>query len=425
MGESILIRGGRILDPANHMDIRGDLLIQKGKIAEIAPEIDVQGAKVIQAEGMIVAPGLVDIHVHLRDPGFTHKEDIISGTKAAAAGGVTTVAAMPNTKPVTDSPEVISYILEKAKDCPAKVVPIAAITKGQNGEILTDFAALKAAGAGALSDDGKPVATAKLMQDAMIQAHVLKMPVLAHCEDVSLSGKGIIHQGAVSETLGVEGIPSSAEDVGTAREIAISAATGRPVHICHVSTATSVMMIRAAKKDGVKVTAETGPHYFTLTQDALQGRDADYRMNPPLRTSADKAAIIAGLADGTIDVIATDHAPHTREEKADFEKAPNGIVGLETSLAASITALVQTGVLTIHELLLKMSYNPSKILGLDSGTLSIGSDADIAVFAPDEMWTVDPQKLHGKASNTAFKGMNLTGRVKYTFCRGVLVYEDK
>ena len=425
MEESILIRGGRILDPANHMDIRGDLLIQKGKIAEIAPEIDAQGAKVIQAEGMIVAPGLVDIHVHLRDPGFTHKEDIISGTKAAAAGGVTTVAAMPNTKPVTDSPEVISYILEKAKDCPAKVVPIAAITKGQNGEILTDFAALKAAGAGALSDDGKPVATAKLMQDAMIQAHVLKMPVLAHCEDVSLSGKGIIHQGAVSETLGVEGIPSSAEDVGTAREIAISAATGRPVHICHVSTATSVTMIRAAKKDGVKVTAETGPHYFTLTQDALQGRDADYRMNPPLRTSADKAAIIAGLADGTIDVIATDHAPHTREEKADFEKAPNGIVGLETSLAASITALVQTGVLTIHELLLKMSYNPSKILGLDSGTLSIGSDADIAVFAPDEMWAVDPQKLHGKASNTAFKGMNLTGRVKYTFCRGVLVYEDK
>lgn len=425
MGQSVIIRGGRILDPANKMDFYGDLLIRDGKVAEIAPEIDVPEAQIIQGKGMIVAPGLVDIHVHLRDPGFTHKEDIISGTKAAAAGGVTTVAAMPNTKPVTDTPEVISYILEKAKDCPAKVIPVAAITRGQDGEALTDFAALKAAGAGALSDDGKPVATAKLMQDAMMQADALQMPVLAHCEDMSLSGKGIIHQGEVSASLGVEGIPSSAEDVGTAREIAIAAATGRPVHICHVSTATSVAMIRAAKKDGVKVTAETGPHYFTLTQEALLARDADYRMNPPLRTAEDKAAIIAGLADGTIDAIATDHAPHAREEKADFEKAPNGIVGLETALAASITALVKTGVLSMNELLLKMSYNPSGILGLPSGTLSIGSDADIVVFAPDEVWKVVPEVLQSKASNTAFKGMNLTGRVKYTFCRGVLVYEDR
>lgn len=420
-----IIRGGRILDPANEVDFLGDLLIEDGKIAKLDAFIDCPEAQVIPAKGMVVAPGLVDIHVHLRDPGFTHKEDIISGTKAAAAGGVTTVAAMPNTKPVTDSPEVISYILGKAKDCPAKVIPVAAITKGMAGEGLTDFAALKAAGAGALSDDGKPVATAKLMQDAMIQAYDLQMPVLAHCEDVSLAGKGIIHQGSVSEALGVQGIPASAEDVGTARELAISAATGRPVHICHVSTATSVAMIRAAKKDGVRVTAETGPHYFTLTHEALLARDADYRMNPPLRTQDDKAAILAGLADGTIDAIATDHAPHAKEEKADFEKAPNGIVGMETSLAASYTALVKTGVLSLNELLMKMSYYPSKILGLDSGTLRIGSDADIAVFAPDEAWTVQPEKLHSKAVNTAFKGMNLTGRVKYTFCRGVLVYEDK
>lgn len=423
--QSILIRGGRIIDPSNNIDFCGDLLIQNGKIAKVASEIKMNNVKIVDASGKIVAPGLVDMHVHFRDPGFTQKEDIITGARAAAAGGVTTVAVMPNTNPVTDSPEVVSYILNKAANSSVKVVPIAAITKGQNGKELTDFDTLKKAGAGAFSDDGKPVATAKLMYDAMIKAYALNLPILAHCENKSLSGKGIIHEGRVSKLLGVQGIPSAAEDVGTAREISISASTGKPVHICHVSTATSVQMIRSAKHDGVKVTAETGPHYFSLTEEELLSRDADYRMNPPLRTTEDKDEIIQGLIDGTIDAIATDHAPHTKEEKADFIKAPNGIVGLETSLSASYTALVKTKFLTINELFNKMSVNPSKILGLHSGTLSIGNDADVIIFSPDETWTVDPNLFHGKASNTAFKGMKLTGKVKYTFCRGVLVYEDK
>lgn len=363
------------------------------------------------------------MHVHLRDPGFTEKEDIFSGCEAAAAGGVTSLAAMPNTKPATDSAETVEYILSRGEKAKARVYPVGAVTSGLSGEKLTDFKSLKEAGAVAFSDDGYPVATAELMLNALEQCDKLNVPVLAHCEDLGVTHGGIINKGEVSEKLGVKGVSQASENVGTVREMALAFSVGARVHICHVSTAQSVEWIRAAKKMGVRVTAETCPHYFTLTEDLLYKQDACYRMAPPLRTEKDRLAIIEGLKDGTLDAIATDHAPHTAEQKADFLKAPNGVVGLETSLAAGITTLVKTGELTLTELLRKMSTKPAEILGVNAGTLKKGAPADIVLFNPDEEWTVEPEKLHSRSHNTAFKGMNLTGRVHLTFCRGELVYK--
>lgn len=363
------------------------------------------------------------MHVHLRDPGFTEKEDIFSGCEAAAAGGVTSLAAMPNTKPATDSVETVEYVLSRGEKAKARVYPVGAVTGGLSGEKLTDFKSLKEAGAVAFSDDGYPVATAELMLNALEQCDKLNVPVLAHCEDLGVTHGGIINKGEVSEKLGVKGVSQASENVGTVREMALAFSVGARVHICHVSTAQSVEWIRAAKKMGVRVTAETCPHYFTLTEDLLYKQDACYRMAPPLRTEKDRLAIIEGLKDGTLDAIATDHAPHTAEQKADFLKAPNGVVGLETSLAAGITTLVKTGELTLTELLRKMSTKPAEILGVNAGTLKKGAPADIVLFNPEEEWTVEPEKLHSRSHNTAFKGMNLTGRVHLTFCRGELVYK--
>ena len=420
----ILIKNAHICDPATNMDCEGDIFLVDGVIADIGTDLDYETEVTIDASGLIAAPGLVDMHVHLRDPGQTEKEDIISGCKAAAAGGVTSVLAMPNTNPTVDNVETVHYILNKAKDADAHVYVSAAITKGLQSDMLCNLAALKEAGAIALSDDGRPVVNTEFMAEAMQTAPKLGMTVVSHCEDLYLAKGGIIHEGKVAEELGVKGIPAAAEDCGTAREIALAAAYNVPIHICHVSTATSIALIRDAKARGVAVTAETAPHYFTLTEEELLKRDADYRMNPPLRTEADRLAVIEGLKDGTLDAIATDHAPHTPTEKADFEKAPNGAIGMETSLSAGITALVQQGHCTMLQLIEKMSTKPAQLLGIPAGTLKKGSPADVILIDKDEEWTVDVDKLHGKSKNCVFKNRKLTGKVKFTVCGGKIVFNE-
>lgn len=422
---TILLKRARLIDPSQKLDQIGDLLIRDGKIAELGEDLFSHAAgadEVIDCEGLVAAPGLVDMHVHLRDPGQTHKEDVYSACRAAAAGGVTSLLAMPNTVPPMDSPERVRDLLEKAKTADAAVYPAACITKGLAGEELTNLVALREAGAIALSDDGKPVKNTACLLKALKRAPGLRMTVTAHCEDPYLAEGGIMNEGEVSRELGVKGIPNAAEDCGTAREIAAAASVGAPVHICHVSTRGSVELIRDAKRRGVKVTAETCPHYLLLTEELLRSRDADYRMNPPLRTEEDRLALIEGLRDGTLDAISTDHAPHTPEEKADFLKAPNGSIGMETSLSASLTAL--EGVLSLGQVIEKMSTAPARILGIPGGTLLPGANADIVLFDPELRWTVDEQKLHGKSKNTPFKGMALKGRVLATFFRGRRVYSQ-
>ena len=421
--ETLLIKGARILDPANTRDETGDILFADGKIAQIGGRIDCDAARVIPARGLVAAPGLVDMHVHLRDPGFTEKEDVLSGCRAAAAGGVTSLVCMPNTNPAADTPETVRSILEKAEKADARVYAAAAITKGLKSEEAADWKALKKAGAIALSDDGRPVVNTAIMAHAMRLAPELGLKVLSHCEDLFLSQGGKLNEGEVSAQLGVQGVPAAAEDCGTAREIALAAAYGVPVHICHVSTRTSVELIRDAKRRGVSVTAETAPHYFALNERELLRRDADYRMSPPLRTEEDRQAVIRGLADGTIDAIATDHAPHTPEEKSDFSAAPNGVIGMETSLAAGITYLVDEGFLTLNDLLRLMSAAPAKLLEIPGGTLSPGAPADLVLFDPQEKWMVEPDRLHGKSKNAVFKDRELTGKVTMTICRGSIVFD--
>ena len=418
---SFVIKNATVVSPADGCSGRMDIKIENGKIAAVGENLS--GDTEINAEGLYAIPGLVDMHVHLRDPGQTAKEDILTGCCAAAAGGVTSLLAMPNTNPTSDCGEVVRYVREKAKDAKARVYVAASITKGLQSKEPTDLAELKEAGAVGLSDDGRPVVNTAFLRSAMKRAPQYGMTVVAHCEDLFLAEGGKINEGEISAQLGVKGIPAAAEDCGTAREIALAAAENVPIHICHVSTATSVALIRDAKRRGVKVTAETAPHYFSLTEKELLRRDADYRMNPPLRTEKDVQAIIEGLRDGTLDAIATDHAPHTPAEKADFEKAPNGSVGMESSLAVGITYLVKTGILTFDELVEKMSVNPARILGIDAGILRVGANADIALVDLNEEWTVDPDKLHGKSKNTPFKGMTLTGKVKKTILGGKIVFE--
>lgn len=420
----LLIQSVRIIDPATGMDAEGDILIDGEKIVRCGGRIDCPGAQTIDGRGLTAAPGLVDMHVHLRDPGQTQKEDILSGCRAAAAGGVTSLLCMPNTAPAIDTPETVDYVLKKAENADARVYPAGAITKGLQSCEATDWHALKAAGAVALSDDGRPVTDSSLMAAAMKAAPQIGLTVCAHCEDLSLTAGGKMNEGKVSEALGVKGVPAASEDCGTAREIALAAAYGVPIHICHVSTKNSVAMVRDAKRRGVPVTAETGPHYFSLTEQELIKRDADYRMSPPLRTEEDRLAVIEGLRDGTIDAIATDHAPHTPQEKLDFLTAPNGSIGMETSLAAGITYLVKPGYLTLPQLLKLMSFSPAQILRLPAGTLKEDENADLVLFDPEESWTVDPEKLHGRSRNAVFKGRELTGKVKLTVCRGRIVYQD-
>ena len=423
-GKRLLIRGARILNPARGEDYVGNILIAGERVSAVSEHVYDDDAVVIEANGLTAVPGFIDLHVHLRDPGFTDKEDIHTGCKAAAAGGVTSLLCMPNTKPAIDNAETVRYVLEEAKTADAHVYVAAAITKGLQGAELCDLDALREAGAAALSDDGRPVVDTACLVEAMRRAPELGMIVAAHCEDLFLAKEWYLNEGEVSKALGLPGVPAAAEDCGTAREIAVAAAYDVPVHICHVSTKTSAALIRDAKARGVRVTAETAPHYLLMTDKELLKKDADYRMNPPLRAEEDRLAMIEAVKDGTIDVIATDHAPHTPAEKADFLKSPNGSIGMETSFAGAYTALVKTGVLTLSELVEKMSVRPAQILGIEAGMIGAGQTADIVLIDENEVWTVDENKLHGKSRNTPFKGMELQGKVKLTVCGGRVVYNE-
>lgn len=422
---SLLLKNGYVVDTANGFEGIADILVENGVIVKREPNITDIADKTIDCSGLAVLPGICDMHVHFRDPGQTHKEDIITGGNAAAAGGVTAVACMPNTNPTVDSAETVKYILEKAKNATVKVYPVGCITKGLKGEELCDFEELRKAGCVAVSDDGKPVRNARIMAQALVKAHYAGLKVISHCEDVDVVAGGIINSGEVSKKLGVNGMHRISEDISTAREIILAGDLEMPIHIAHVSTATCMMLLRVAARYGVMVTSETCPHYFSLTDEKLLSRDADYRMNPPLRTKEDVEAITEGVCDGTIDCIVTDHAPHTAEEKADFEKAPNGVVGLETSLAVTLTRLYHTGKLPLSRIVRLMCINPRKILNISGGKLSEGEPADIAIVDLNEEWTVDPAKLHGKSHNTCFKGEKLKGKVKMTVLDGKIVYTDK
>lgn len=420
----LLLKNGYVIDSANDFEGNADILVENDEITACRPGITDSADRVIDCTGKMIIPGICDMHVHFRDPGQTYKEDIITGGDAAAAGGVTAVACMPNTIPTVDNAETVKYIIEKAKKSKVRVYPIGSVTKGLDGRELCDFNELKAAGCVAVSDDGRPVKNARTMAQAMVRAHYAGLKVISHCEDLDIINGGIINSGKVSAELGVKGMHRLSEDTITAREITLATDLEMPIHIAHVSTVTSMQNIRLAARYGVMVTSETCPHYFMLTDEKLRTRDADYRMNPPLRTDDDVEAITEGICDGTIDCIVTDHAPHSAEEKADFEKAPNGVVGLETSLAATLTALYHTGKVSLRRIVSLMCVNPRKILGIDGGSLGEGSPADITIFDPNEEWVVDPAKLRSKSKNTCFKGMTLRGRVKYTIVGGNVVYED-
>ena len=417
----LLIKNGRM---TNNGDETTDLLIKDGKIVppDELPD-DRQALTVIDARGCILAPGLVDMHVHFRDPGFLYKEDLISGSDAAAAGGVTTVACMPNTSPVIDSAEAVADSISRAIKAPINILTYAAVTLGQKNQALTDAAVLKASGAVALSDDGMPVMNAALLRAAMNAAKKLDMLIISHCEDADLVKNYAVNEGIISEKLGIPGRPAVAEELMVMRDVILARETGARLHIAHVSTAGSVEIIRRAKAAGVLVSAETCPQYFTLTENEVLLQGALAKVNPPLRTSKDVEAIIRGLTDGTIDAIATDHAPHSADEKSlSLEKAPSGMVGLETSLSLALTMLYHTGKLPLGRIIELMSANPSKILGINKGQISIGSDADLVIFDPDEAWTVDPKKFRSKGRNTPFSGMTLRGKVKYTIARGKIVF---
>ena len=420
----LLIKNGRVLDPTQGLDETLDLLIENGMISQIGKNLAVPaGSEIIDATSRYVVPGLVDMHVHLRDPGLEYKEDIISGTRAAAAGGFTSIVCMPNTKPVNDNKTVACYIIARAKQegC-ANVFPVGSLTQGSLGERLSEMGELKEAGCVAVSDDGKPVADAELMRRALEYARGIGIPVITHSEEMSLVGAGVMNEGFTSTELGLKGIPRVAEDIATARDVMLAEYTNSPIHIAHVSTRGALDIIRAAKARGVQVTCETAPHYFTLTDDAVRGYNTNARMNPPLREVDDLAAIKEGLRDGTIDAIATDHAPHHIDEKdVEFNEALNGIIGLETSLPLSLR-LVEEGVLTLQQLIEKMSCNPSNILGLQRGTLKPGSVADITVIDPSVEWKVEADKLAGKSVNTPFLGWQMKGAATETILAGKVVY---
>lgn len=421
----ILIKNGRVLDPKNHVDSVMDLYIEDGEIVQMEPDIDMDGGDIeeIDASGLIVAPGLVDMHCHLREPGFEYKEDIETGTRSAAMGGFTSIACMPNTKPVIDNRAVVEYIINRAKEAGlVNVYPIGAATKGLKGEELAEIGELKFAGVVAVSDDGRPVESPALMRNAMQYAAMFDTPVISHCEEMSLSEGGSMNEGAVATRLGLRGISRASEEVMVSRDAILAQTYNLPVHIAHVSTRGSVEIVRHAKSMGVPITCETCPHYFTLTEDAVAGFDTNAKMNPPLRTADDVAAVIEGLVDGTIDAIATDHAPHHIDEKnVEFDLAANGIVGFETALALGITYLVRPGHLSLSQLIDKMSGNPAEILGLNKGQLKTGKPADIVIIDPEKQWTVDPATFQSKSKNSPFGGFTLSGRVEYTIVSGNIV----
>ncbi len=422
----LLIRGGRVIDPSRGTDGIADLYVKDGKVEAVGRNIPAQpGLTILDAAGKIVAPGLIDLHVHLREPGFEHAETIASGAMSAAAGGFTAVCAMPNTDPVTDSQATVGFVVRQAiRAGRARVYPIGAVSIGQKGEQLTEFGEMVQAGAVAVSDDGRPVATSHLMRTALEYSKSFGIPVADHCEDMSLAQGGAMHEGLVSARLGLKGIPSAAEEIMVARDIILAELTGGHVHLCHMSTRGSVELIRWAKSKGLNVTAEATPHHFTLTHERCEGYDTNAKMNPPLREAADRDAIRQGLKDGTIDCIASDHAPHHYDTKErEFDDAPNGIVGLETALGLALRELVEPGILSLPDLIARMSTVPARVFHLPGGSLAVGAPADIVVFDPGRRWVVRREDLHSKSTNSPFLGDTLVGQVDLTLVAGKTVFD--
>lgn len=424
----ILIKNGRVIDPAKGTDDVMDIVIDGGKIKAMGhyPE-NGEYETVIDASGLTVGPGLIDVHVHFRDPGLTYKEDIGTGAAAAKKGGFTTVVTMANTKPPVDSEETVRYVLEEGKKTGIHVLPAACVSVGMKGQELTDMDALKAAGAVGFTDDGIPLMDQKLVRQAMLKAKELDVPLSFHEEDPAFISENGIHAGEAAKALGIQGSPALAEDALVARDCMLALHTGASVNIQHISSVNSVRMVKLAKELGADVTAEVTPHHFTLTESAVLEHGAMAKMNPPLRTEKDRLGIIEGIKDGSIDTIATDHAPHSAEEKAvePVWKAPSGIIGLETALALAVTNLVKPGHLTMVQLMEKMSLNPAKLYRFDKGSVAEGADADLVIFDENERWTVTEDDIASKSHNTPFIGAELYGRVKYTICGGRIVYEDK
>lgn len=423
----ILIRGGRVVDPKSGTDSVMDILIQDGKIISMGGEPDAaqgQNVRVIDADGMVVAPGLIDVHVHFRDPGLTYKEDIHTGAAAAAKGGFTTVVCMANTRPVVDNVDTLEYVLEEGKKTGINVLSAATITVGMKGESLTDMELLKSHGAAGFTDDGMPIKDAALVKRAMEEAVRLNVPLSFHEEDPAFIENNGINRGQVSAQLDIGGSPALAEDVMIARDCMLALHTGATVDIQHISSGNSVRMVELAKQLGAHVMAEVTPHHFTLDETAVLKHGTLAKMNPPLRTAADREEILRGLREGAIDIIATDHAPHSAEEKSrPLTQAPSGIIGLETSLALAVTHLIRPGHLTMLQLMEKMSLNPASLYRLDKGYLAPGADADVVIFNPNETWTV--KEFASKSTNSPFTGEKLYGKVKYTICGGEVVYEDR
>ena len=422
----LLIKNGTVLNPGDKTEKICDVLVEAGKIAEISPNITAQADQTIDAKGCFVMPGFIDMHVHLRDPGLEYKETIETGGAAALRGGFTTILAMPNTKPVVDRPDVVDYVRHKAESVTkVHVLQVGAVTKGQAGQELADIHGMAAAGIPAISEDGKSVMNAQLYREGMKAAAEENLIVLAHCEDINMVNGGVLNADAKAEELGMKGITNSVEDVIVARDILLAKETGAKLHLCHCSTKDSVRMVQLAKEEGLPVTAEVCPHHFSMSSDEIVGDDANYKMNPPLRTKEDVEALKAGLAADIMDVIATDHAPHSEEEKSrSIQDAPFGIVGLETASALTYTNLVKPGVLTMMQMAEKMSYNPAKILGLKKGVIEVGACADLVVFDADCTWEIDPSEFFSKGKNTPFTGQTVSGKVLATIVDGEIAYED-
>src|SRR5712691_487499 len=425
MTRPLVLRGGRVIDPSRDLDQLADVLIQDGKIAGLGASLGTpDGAEVRDVRGKVVAPGLVDVHVHLREPGNEDVETIATGARAAAAGGFTAVCAMPNTDPVTDNQAAVGFILRQSVRAGlARVYPIGAVSVGQKGERLSEFGEMVGAGAVAVSDDGKPVVSSHLMRTALEYARTFGVPVADHCEEPTRASGAVMHEGLVAARLGLKGIPSAAEEIMVARDTLLAGLTGGHVHLCHVSTRGSVELIRRAKEQGIHVTAEATPHHLTLTDRACEGYDTHAKMNPPLREGADVAALRAALAEGVIDCIASDHAPHAYDAKeAAFDDAPFGIVGLETAFGIGHTELVLGGVLSLAELIARMSTAPARVFGLPGGSLKPGVPADVVVLDVTTRWTVEPAALLSKSRNTPFAGRALTGRAALTLVSGAIVH---
>lgn len=432
-GGNLIIAGGKVIDPASGLEGMADVYIQAGKILKIetkrliiGKKLKSSSAEVLDARGRLVVPGLIDMHVHLREPGREDEETILSGSQAAVAGGFTSICCMPNTDPPLDSQEKIKFVLERAKQALCRVYPIGAITKKQEGKELAELGDMFSAGAVAFTDDGHPVMSAEVMRRAMEYSKMFAVPIIDHCEDLSLSASGVMNESFVSTTLGLPGIPSVSEELMVYRDIKLAEYTGAKVHLAHISTAGSVELVREAKKKDISVTAEVTPHHFTLTDELVKTFNTNYKMKPPLRNRADLEALKEGLKDGTIDCIATDHAPHSAEEKeTEFDQAPFGIVGLETALGLVVTELIEKEVLTWSQAIAKLTINPARILGLAAARIKGGYPADLTIIDPQGSWTVDVSKFKSKSKNSPFGGWKLKGKVLYTIVEGKVVFRPE